>query len=328
MNGTVIIILVVLVVILAYGITIGYVANKNMVFRSPLGKNPEAYLAKMEKTYPGITEWVRANVCDMQEAGAQAKDANASEPLTTFRKIDMTNKDNHKVTAYHTVPESEGGYSEGVVLLLHGHNGCALQMMPYAQMYMEMGYSILIPNWEHHGDSEGDATQMGFQEKEDCAMWIGKAMELYPEASKKHLVLHGVSMGGATAMLNCLNKNVTEVIDDCGYSTLHSEIVSQFYRKHMPGVLGAFGFGLVNAVRLVWVPAMVKPIKEVSQSTIPMLFIHGTEDKTVPYWMARSLHACKIQGRKELWTVEGGEHAKTIAAHPEEYRRRVSEFLR
>lgn len=316
MNTTALIVILVLVAILAFSIVIGFYANKKMVFRDPLGKDSEAYLKKMEKSCPGITGWIRENVCD--QTGAEPN------PDATYQKTALTNKDGHRVTAYHTAPGKE---SNGVVLLLHGQNGCALQMMPYSKMYLEMGYDVLIPNWEHHGDSEGDATQMGFQEKEDCSMWIEKAMELYPETSKKHLVLHGVSMGAATAMLCSQNEHVTEVIEDCGYSSLHSEIVDQFYHMHMPGVLGAFGFGIVNAVRLVWFPSMVKPITSVSQSTIPMFFIHGTSDSTVPYWMARSLHASKITGRKELWKVEGVGHAKTIYIFPEEYHKRVAAFL-
>lgn len=304
MNSTVIIVLVVLGVYLAIGIVIGFFAERKMMFKDPLGKDEEAYLGKVEGKFPGISEWISSQ---------------------DFQKLSLTNKDNHKVTAYHSAPKSD---SNGVVLLLHGHNGCALQMMPYARMYMEhLGFDVLIPNWEHHGDSEGDATQMGFQEKEDCMLWAAKAMELFPEASKKHLVLHGVSMGAATAMLCAKKENITEVVDDCGYSTLHSQIVHAMYGMKMPGMVGAFGFGLVNAVRLIWVPAMVKPIAPVSQSTIPVMFIHGTKDKTVPYWMARSLHAAKIQGRKELWTVEGAGHADTLRTHPEEYAKRLAAFL-
>lgn len=57
-----------------------------------------------------------------------------------------------------------------------------------------------------------------------------------------------------------------------------------------------------------------------------MLFIHGTADTFVPYWMMDVLYAAK-PAPKQKWAVPGVEHARSYQAFPREYTRRVARFL-
>lgn len=307
--------------------------QKSSVFNSPKGKNEKKYLEGMEGDYPGIGAWVE----EMLEGG--------------MKKISLRNRGGHMVTAYTArsvvgsaanvtadVPGSQanaesqdaqrGQAVRTVVILLHGYNGCAMQMMPYARIYLELpGYAVLLPNFENHGESEGDKTQFGWQEKHDVDLWIKEAQKLYPEASGR-IILHGVSMGGATSMLCSRHKSVIAVIDDCGYSALPAQIRHESELAGMRPLPFTFMFSLANFARAGWFLGQVRPIRTVRLSTVPILFIHGTLDKKVPSWMAQKLYRSKLRGPKTLWLAPDATHAKSLLKYPDEYREKVVAFLK
>ncbi len=62
------------------------------------------------------------------------------------------------------------------------------------------------------------------------------------------------------------------------------------------------------------------------QIAVPVLVVHGTEDRLVPFTQHGKLLAARIPGA-QLLTVEGGEHM-AIFTHHNEVRTRVTRFLR
>ncbi|EKC68011.1 alpha/beta hydrolase, partial [human gut metagenome] len=52
----------------------------------------------------------------------------------------------------------------------------------------------------------------------------------------------------------------------------------------------------------------------------------GDADDYVPTWMVYPLYEAK-PGEKELWVVPGATHAMSYRDNPEEYTRRVGEFV-
>lgn len=337
--------------------------QKSSVFNSPKGKNEKKYLEGMESDYPGIGAWVEGMLAgrpeEEREGGLEGKLAGGPEGSSGshggMKKLSMRNRGGHTVTAYTaageaavstTVPVADPADTEGsqakaesqgaqrgqavrtVVILLHGYNGCAMQMMPYARIYLELpGFAVLLPNFENHGESEGDKTQFGWQEKHDVDLWIKEAQKLYPEAADR-IILHGVSMGGATSMLCSRHKSVVAVIDDCGYSALPAQIHHESELAGMRPLPFTFMFSLANFARAGWFLGQVRPIRTVRFSTVPILFIHGTLDKKVPSWMAQKLYQSKIRGPKSLWLAPDATHAKSLLKYPDEYREKVVAFLK
>ena len=59
----------------------------------------------------------------------------------------------------------------------------------------------------------------------------------------------------------------------------------------------------------------------------PMLFIHGDADDFVPFSHLQMNYDAKVKGYKEMWVAPGAVHANSYAKYPEEYTRRVKEFL-
>lgn len=277
--------------------------HQTSIWHNARGKNEQTYLQYMDTIYPGISEEINLMLQD-----------------GTFSKQTLVNNLGHHVTAYYRAHES----NRGTVILLHGYDGCALQMVPYAQLYMQLGYNVLLPNWENHADSEGDQITLGHQEQRDLRLWMDEALRLFP--GKGPLILHGVSMGAATAMLCSCDQRVSAVVEDCGYSDIMGQLRFECTNKNVTKAV-PFWMNLANRRKLGWWLHRIRPIMQVRRSKVPMLFIHGENDKKVPHYMLQRLYDAHRRGPRTLWSVPGAGHTRSLSTDPEGYRQHITDFL-
>lgn len=85
-------------------------------------------------------------------------------------------------------------------IIAHGYSGKGKDMGAIAKLYYEqLGYNVLLPDARGHGQSSGNYIGFGWPERRDMVKWIDFVRkEMGPEA---RIVLHGVSMGGATVLM-------------------------------------------------------------------------------------------------------------------------------
>ena len=222
----------------------------------------------------------------------------------------------------------ENGECKKFGILCHGYRDRAVEMCFEAEKFYNKGYSILLPSARGHDDSEGNYIGMGWPERKDIVGWINKLNEMYDEPE---IFLYGISMGGATVMYTVgeeLPENVKCAIEDCGYSSINRQ----------------FSHSLEDMLKLPAAPIMrcanvytrkranlnVRKDGEtkytLSQTKIPMLFIHGTDDRYVPFEMLEENYNAH-PGPKEKFIIEGGTHSSGPWEGGEEYWSKVFEFL-
>lgn len=215
------------------------------------------------------------------------------------------------------------------VVLLHGYTGSKEMMYGYAYWYWTHGYSVLAPDFRCQGESEGDYIGLGATDSKDLEGWIDLILERDPEAE---IVLHGLSMGASTALMYCGQEdvpgNIKAVVSDCAftdaYSMFQEKIGSWFHLPAFPIVDSA---ELMIRLRAGYDLKETSPLKAVSTSSVPTLFIHGEEDRMIPVSMCRELYdaaACE----KEIMIVEGAGHAQAADKDPARYFEEVERFLR
>lgn len=229
----------------------------------------------------------------------------------------------HALYAHH--PEAQG-----TAVLVHGYTDTAWSMMMFGKLYYDtLHYNILLPEHQRHGESEGDAIQMGWLDRLNIERWIDIADSLW---SGTPIYLHGVSMGGATVMMcsgDALPSSVKGIIDDCGFTSVwdefSGEIANQFGLPVHP-LLDVASF--ICNLRYGWNFKEASALEQVRKSTLPMLFIHGGADDYVPTAMVHPLYEAKTQGYKQLWIAPGSAHAVSYRDHREEYKVQLLEFLK
>lgn len=234
--------------------------------------------------------------------------------------------DNYRLDANY-IPN---GHSKKTVIILHGYMNNKDTMGSYAALFHQLGYNTLQPDARAQGQSQGKYIGYGWVEKADVKKWIN---QIISRTHAKKVVIFGVSMGGATAMMTSgekLPKQVKAVIEDCGYTDVKDEIEHE--AKSLYGMPAVPRFPLVeilsgiNRVRVGYFLKDGSSVNQLKKNKLPILFIHGAKDTFVPTKMVyANYHADHSQ--KQLWLVPGAKHAKSFATHPHQYTQHVRAFL-
>ncbi len=218
--------------------------------------------------------------------------------------------------------------SQKTAFIIHGWRDSAVKYLFLARLYEHVlgGYNVVLPDLHAHGLSEGDMIQMGWLDKKDVLHWL----TIFQTDT---MVVHGVSMGGATTMMLSaeeMPKGIKDLrfVDDCGYTSAWDEFASELKNQFgLPPFPLMYTTSLLCKMRYGWSFSEASAIDAVRQSPYPMLFIHGDEDTFVPTEMVYRLYQAKPSNKK-LWIAPGAEHASSYLTHPDEYIRQLSDFLK
>lgn len=240
-------------------------------------------------------------------------------------KVALTTADGVYLVALETISEEK---THQWALLIHSYRTDHTFMNPYAKAYQKRGYNTLQPDNRAHGQSGSDYIGMGYLDQYDIRYWIDYIVEKDPEAE---IVLHGVSMGAATLMMlsgqEDIPDNVKVIIEDCGYTSAMDYLTWKLNQRfHLPSFpvipIANVAFKLCAGYYMNDASAL----EGVKNSSIPVLFIHGTEDKTVPVEDVYKLYETATC-EKQLYIVEGAGHGEALWKDEVEYWNQVFEFI-
>ena len=251
----------------------------------------------------------------------------------TIEWVDSLNNNQALCDTFITMPE---GYcihayyvktgSPKTALIVHGWRDQAIKFFYLARMYeQEFGYNVIIPDLYASGKSDGKAIRMGWFDRMDMI----RLLQIFKTDT---IVVHGVSMGGATAMM-MINEpwlkriNDLRFIDDCGYTSVWGE-----FAWELRNTFGLPEFPLMYTASALckylygWSFGEASAISQTSKSQYPVLFIHGDKDTFVPTEMALQMYAQKPNPKK-LWITENTAHARSYKNHKDEYIRQIGSFI-
>lgn len=224
---------------------------------------------------------------------------------------------------YHSIHEN----SNKVVIINHGYTANRYVGYQFVDIFSEQKYNILLIDMRSHGESEGKFASYGFYESQDMEIWVDWVRNRIGENA--YIGLHGQSMGAATTMIygGTHPDKIKFIIEDCGFTTAKEAIKFQFSQSKIPF------FPLYHLIRLKakilykFDLNKVSPEKCIVNNSIPTLFIHGTNDKIVPCWMAKNLYLNKKGEKNKLYLVDGAGHMESYSKDKDKYKEVVKNFL-
>lgn len=245
-----------------------------------------------------------------------------------FKDTTIVGENGYRIHAVYA-PAIDPSTAQGTAIVIHGYTNNHLTFSNLTRMYRDsLNYNVFVPDLQYHGESEGRAIQMGWLDRLDIVRWIPIAHDIFGD---DFMVIHGVSMGGATTMMVSgeeLPGYVRAFVDDCGYSSVWDQFKHNLHDQfHLPPFPVLTSANIVCRRRYGWDFKEASSVNQLAKCDRPMLFIHGGADTYVPTEHVYKNYDAKTQGYKDLWIAPGSAHALAFKDHPDEYIRRVREFL-
>lgn len=230
-----------------------------------------------------------------------------------FQEIELTAADGVKLAAWYTPPKNGT-----VILLAHGYSGHRPEDIH--AMFAQNGYGVLAWDFRAHGASGGEISTLGYFEQLDVEAALDFALA---QPDVKHVGAWGGSMGAATVILAAADHpQIEAVISDSAFPTLEEIMKLNTPVKIMQPAIIFFDDWFSGAE-----VDQVSPVNEIGRiSPRPVFIIDGWDGAAIA--MNSPYRLFDAAGEpKQLWAEDGVPHLGTYGHDPQEYKKRVIEFL-
>ncbi len=218
----------------------------------------------------------------------------------------------------------QGEPRAGAVLLLHGVRSDKRSMLGRARFLKALGFSVLLIDLQAHGGSTGERITFGLREARDVEAALRRLAQLAPG---ERIGVMGTSLGAAAAVFAESRSRYSAMVLESLYPTIE-EAVEDRLRLHL-GSLGPLLAPLLLMQfepRLGVRPDQLRPIERIGEITVPILLVHGGEDRHTTLSEVRRLYDAAREP-KTLYVVEGAAHVDLHAHATAQYEARVGAFL-
>ena len=274
----------------------------HICFYSPKNRQEDPYALLNGEQYAALSDGIFYCTRKMEEAHCE---------FLQIRSFDGTSL---SARYYHHADNAP------VMILFHGYRSMALRDSAGGYILSKKaGFNVLAVDQRAHGRSGGCVISFGIQERKDCLCWVQYMSTRF--GAETPLILSGLSMGAATVLMAAnlpLPKNVVGIMADCPYSS-PSEIILKVAsdRKYPPKLvypfirIGARLFGKFNIEE-------ANALTSVANSKIPILLIHGEDDRFVPCEMSQQIAKCSGEN-VEFHTFPNAGHGLSYTSDPLRY---------
>lgn len=196
-----------------------------------------------------------------------------------------------------------------------------------SELSFQMGHNLLLVDQRSQGRSEGRTITFGIQERQDLLKWVEYAVDRFGADVK--ILLYGVSMGGTTVLMASeldLPENVKGIVADCPFASPLEIILHVGKNKPFPAWLirpfAIWGAKIFGGFDLTETDAR----KAVKHTRVPILIIHGEDDRFVPHEMSDL-----VQYNPEMiqrFTIPDAAHGISYLVDTPRYKEIVLQFAK
>ncbi len=279
-------------------------------FYVPKKRHEDIYAAPQGEQYEKYAQKMVEIALIMDEAPAESVSIQSRDGLTLWGRY------------YEYYPGAP------LILAFHGYRSmCVRDNAGAFALAQKLGFNILAVDQRAHGKSEGSCISFGIKERYDCQSWVDYAARRF--GADLPIVLCGISMGAATVLMASdleLPGNVVGIMADCPYSSPAAII-----RK----VAKELGYPEKLAWPVIYLGARLFGGADMNESTatasvehtsLPILLIHGEDDRFVPCHMSREIYA-HCHSPAQLHTFPEAGHGLCYILDPKRYEKICVEFL-
>jgi hypothetical protein len=218
---------------------------------------------------------------------------NAALPVPPLR---LQTQDGGTIAALHLTHAS----AQYTVLYSHGNAETLGDIYPRLQQVRDLGFNILAYDYRGYGQSSGTPSeQAAYRDIEAAYRYLTQTLQV----SSGQILVLGRSVGGGPATYLAEQHPVAGLILESTFTSI---------------------FRVVLPVRIL--PFDKFPNRDrLSHIRVPVLILHGTQDRVVPFAHGQALYAA-ARVPKTLVAIPGADHNDVIAVGGDRYEQALQDF--
>ncbi|MEO1392404.1 MAG: alpha/beta hydrolase [Cyanobacteria bacterium J06634_5] len=187
------------------------------------------------------------------------------------------------------------------ILFSHGNASDLGSILPNLQLLRDAGYSVFAYDYPGYGHSTGKPTEGGtYRAIEAAYAYLTTELKIAPET----IVAYGQSVGGGPSTFLAANEPLGGLILQSTFATV---------------------FQVVVPFRIL--PFEKFPtVKRIDRIDCPLLLIHGTQDRTIPFSHSEELLAAAV-APKQLVPIVGADHNDILWVDGVTYLESIESFI-
>jgi len=196
--------------------------------------------------------------------------------------------------------------SKKILIYFHGNAGNIYHRIPSLLRLHKLGLNVIGVSYRGYGKSEGDPSEDGLYKD-------GEAIFRYAHEklgfAEKNIIIFGRSIGTTVAINTAQRKNISALV-------LVTPLTSG--KAHA----NASGLSAVSSLA----GSSFDNITKIKNIESPILVIHGTKDRVIPYAMGKEIFSA-VNSTKEFVTIKEAGHNNLHTVYAREYWLPISNFL-
>ncbi|MFS8924385.1 alpha/beta hydrolase [Synechococcus sp. B60.1] len=210
--------------------------------------------------------------------------------------LKLTTADGLQISAVY-LPNPAATYT---LLYSHGNAEDLGDILPRLRKLQQGGFSVLAYDYRGYGTSEGIPSEAGAYKDIEAAYAYLRDQGIPPG----RILLYGRSVGGGPSVYLAAQKPVGGLI-------LESTFVTAFRVLTRIPLLPFDRFDNLSRI---------------AQINCPLLILHGTQDRLIPFWHAEALYQA-ARDPKRLVPIEGADHNNLLQVAGERYLPILHQFV-
>jgi len=217
----------------------------------------------------------------------------------------------------------------GVDICFHGYRGTGIRdFCGGSRIAMGMGRNVILVDQRAHGESKGHSICFGIKERYDCLSWINYAICRFGD--DVDINIYGVSMGASTVLMASgleLPDNVKHIVADSPYTSA-GDIIKKVCADLKLPVFLVYPFIYLGALIFAGVKLdSCDCVSAVKKARIPILLIHGEEDRFVPCEMSETIRIANPKLIHRV-TFPDAAHGISYIEDKERYEQLINQFIK
>ncbi|MCP4219359.1 MAG: alpha/beta hydrolase, partial [bacterium] len=198
-----------------------------------------------------------------------------------------------------------GDKQKAAVILMHGVRADRRSMIGRARFLAENGYSVLLFDFQAHGESQGEQITFGYRESEDARAAVSFMRKLFPD---RLVTVIGSSLGGVACLTGKKPVDADALVLEAVYPAIDEAVANR-----MEIYLGKPGRLLTPflTMQLQWRIGIstrdLRPIDGIRKVRCPVFIIGGEADRRTPLNETECLYK-NAAGPKKIWIVRNAGH--------------------